>query len=358
MDVGEIRSGRAEAKNGTNGMNAALLEESTRTLNARHCALLEAALSPLLPHGGRYALVDFPDHSNVGDSAIWVGERVLLRKLTGRDPDYVSTIRSYDQAAVDALPPEAPLLIHGGGNLGDLWPRHQQFREQLIAGNRARPIVQLPQSIRFGDDKRAAEFKTLLAGADNFTLFVRDRKSQVFARETLGLEAALTPDSAVGMGPQKRSRTADQQALILLRTDHEAEGGRQGALHEIERAMIVDWLDERDDFASRTFKNARRKSLLALRFARQARRLDFYDLLARGRVERGLDLLSRGEVTITDRLHAHILSVLLGLPTVALDNNYGKVSGYIQAWTSDYAGLRQADTQDEAVAALASLSSL
>src|SRR3546814_4150338 len=36
-------------------------------------------LDAVLP-SGKLALVDFPDHSNVGDSAIWLGEMAYLRK--------------------------------------------------------------------------------------------------------------------------------------------------------------------------------------------------------------------------------------------------------------------------------------
>ncbi|XP_048247973.1 glucose-6-phosphate/phosphate translocator 2, chloroplastic-like [Haliotis rufescens] len=42
----------------------------------------------------------------------------------------------------------------------------------------------------------------------------------------------------------------------------------------------------------------------------------------------GMLFLQRGRVVITDRLHGHILSTLLGIPHVILDNNYHKVSSY------------------------------
>ena len=47
---------------------------------------------------GPLALVDFPDHSNVGDSAIWLGEMAYLRK-SGRLPAYYSAIADFDDAA-------------------------------------------------------------------------------------------------------------------------------------------------------------------------------------------------------------------------------------------------------------------
>src|SRR3546814_1174114 len=49
-------------------------------------------LDAVLP-SGKLALVDFPDHSNVGDSAIWLGE---IRSI--RVPAYSPGTRSYPAA--------------------------------------------------------------------------------------------------------------------------------------------------------------------------------------------------------------------------------------------------------------------
>jgi pyruvyl transferase EpsO len=59
-----------------------------------------------------------------------------------------------------------------------------------------------------------------------------------------------------------------------------------------------------------------------------------YSPLARQRLARGLRILSAGEVVITDRLHGHILSLMLGIPHVILDNSYGKLSSFHEAWTA------------------------
>jgi pyruvyl transferase EpsO len=53
---------------------------------------------------------------------------------------------------------------------------------------------------------------------------------------------------------------------------------------------------------------------------------------------------------VTDRLHAHILSVLLDLPHVVLDNNYGKVSGFMSCWTAGFPGVSTATSLPEALA--------
>ena len=70
--------------------------------------------------------------------------------------------------------------------------------------------------------------------------------------------------------------------------------------------------------------------------------------LAEWRLQRGLAMLATGELVVTDRLHAHILSLLLDIPHVLLDNSYGKVAGFADQWTRDYSGLMHATTRAEA----------
>ena len=42
---------------------------------------------------------------------------------------------------------------------------------------------------------------------------------------------------------------------------------------------------------------------------------------------------SRYSHVTSSRLHAHILSTLMGIPNTLIDNSYGKNSSYFEAWT-------------------------
>jgi pyruvyl transferase EpsO len=53
-------------------------------------------------------------------------------------------------------------------------------------------------------------------------------------------------------------------------------------------------------------------------------------------------------VVITDRLHAHILSLLLDLPHAVLDNSYGKLHRFLDAWTGDAASVQRASSLEAA----------
>jgi exopolysaccharide biosynthesis predicted pyruvyltransferase EpsI len=88
----------------------------------------QTVLRELVAPGNRCALVDFPTHFNVGDSAMWLGERALLREARVS----IADLQSFLEDELAERLPKGTILLHGGGNLGDLWPDHQQLRERII----------------------------------------------------------------------------------------------------------------------------------------------------------------------------------------------------------------------------------
>jgi pyruvyl transferase EpsO len=60
-------------------------------------------------------------------------------------------------------------------------------------------------------------------------------------------------------------------------------------------------------------------------------------------------MLGAAACVVTDRLHGHILSVLLGIPHVVLDNSYGKVRSFYETWTAQSDLVDWADSPAEAV---------
>ena len=270
------------------------------------------ALAQVVPPGP-YALLDFPDHSNVGDSAIWLGERTLLGRHHNSQPQYISSYHDFDHAELEDALPEGTIYLHGGGNFGDLYPRHQAFRRDIM-GRYGQRVVQLPQSLYFGS-REAWEEARKLAGT-GATLMARDQASAALAQE-LGFDPILVPDSAFGMGPLARIGRPRVDLLVLKRTDAESvQGG----------ATEVDWLEE----PPRTRQIAR---LWTVATKRRLDRLGLYDRLAKMRVARGVRVLSQGRRIATDRLHAHILALMLGIPHYAADNLTGKIHAFMDCWT-------------------------
>jgi pyruvyl transferase EpsO len=54
---------------------------------------------------------------------------------------------------------------------------------------------------------------------------------------------------------------------------------------------------------------------------------------ARSRLTYGIELLSRGRIVVTDRLHAHVISSLLDIPNYVFDSYDGKISALYETWT-------------------------
>lgn len=315
---------------------------------------LKEVIGQFVKIGTQYALIDFPDHSNVGDSAIWLGEIKLLKELTGNAPKYVSTVESFDFDALNEALPAGPILIQGGGNFGGIWRTHQDFREMILTKFKDRLVVQLPQSIKFQSETSISLCANIIAAHPNFHLLVRDLPSLNFAKQHFACDTQLVPDSAFAIQGIARPTEPVSKIFMLMRTDSERAEYDESPLRK-SGGVIDDWLSEPRSFYRQAKIRSMIKSVLSGAWNENSKRLALFQQLAESRLNRGLLLLCSSERVITDRLHAHILSVLLDIPHVALDNNYGKVSGYINAWTIAYPNVKTATTAQDALDKLSKL---
>ncbi len=326
-------------------------------LRTRLADTLAAALAPLAAGRERYGLLDYPAHWNIGDSAIWAGEVQLLGKLHGQPAAYTSQMRYSTAEPGRLLPRDAVLYLHGGGNFGDIWPRHQCYREAVIARHPHHRIVQLPQSIHYDDPAAAERARRVIGAHRDFHLMVRDVESAEFARRMFDCPVILAPDSALAIDMAAVARgTAPEGVLALLRTDKErrddAAAGR--ALLAAAGARIVDWggPGRGRRWAEKAFVGLG----MALPFgAAQGLRRAGFDAMAAARVAWGFARLDPAGVVVTDRLHGHILASLLGKPHVVVDNSYGKIGRFIAAWGQDSATWLARDYAEAAEMAVAAV---
>lgn len=304
---------------------------------------IDSQLLPLLDDAP-FALVDYPDHSNVGDSAIWLGETAFF-SAHGRQPAYASALKNHADYEMAAAIGDGTIFLHGGGNFGTIWKAHQDFRIAIMRQFPNNPIVQLPQSIHFASDESVEETARAIEAHGRFTLMVRDAPSLEFARRHFACEVLLAPDMAFYMGALDRGPPS-HDLFYLLRTD--LEKAVEGQVRSGGRSIAVaDWLLE-DRMQIRLALAAAR--LLTIADNPRTARVKTYDRLARTRLDRGTAMLSSGRAVVTDRLHGHILSTLLDLPHVVLDNSYRKIGNFVDAWTGGFDRLRSAQALDEASA--------
>jgi pyruvyl transferase EpsO len=274
------------------------------------------------------AILDFPDYRNVGDSAIWLGEMAYLAERHGKRPAYVSRMKDFSATSLTRAMPEGTIFIQGGGNFGDIWDEHQNFRERVLERFPDRRVVQFPQSIHYKSQERLAESARVIGRHKDFHLLVRDQESKEFAEKHFQCNVRLCPDMAFAIGAV-RSASPEFPVLAMLRTD--LEKAREDDLSSFRDIPVEDWITE----SSRSVRisKALGSASAIVAFKPEEKALRTLDAAARNRFHRGIRQISRARAIVTDRLHVHICALLIGRPHAVLDNSYGKVRRFMAAFS-------------------------
>ncbi|MGV7210624.1 polysaccharide pyruvyl transferase family protein [Oxalobacteraceae bacterium A2-2] len=309
---------------------------NTADLISQLQARAEAELSPYIRRGQKVAIIDFPHHANAGDSYIWLGETAYLRRA-GADLVYVCWDQAYDPERIkEVLGRDGLILFHGGGNFGDRWPAPHELRLKVLRDFRGHRVLQFPQTVHFDHAANVEETARAIAEHGDFIVLVRDQTSLEFVRKHFDCPVALSPDMAFFIGPcQMQAPSLD--GYVLARSDIESAGPR--AVVNLPLASLPgrwergDWLGS-DWLETKLANRFCRHNLEWNRSAVGARMMVWLsDQAAATRLRRGIRQLSQGKLILTDRLHVHILCLLLNKPHVVLDNDYGKISSFYRAWT-------------------------
>jgi exopolysaccharide biosynthesis predicted pyruvyltransferase EpsI len=291
------------------------------------------------------AILDFPDIRNCGDSAIWLGELAYLAKRHGKRPAYVSRMHDFSARALARAVPDGPIFIHGGGNFGDVWGAHQDFREHVLERFPDRQVVQFPQSIHYKSAERIEASKRAIGRHKDFVLLVRDTNSLEFAETHFDCAVRLCPDMAFCIGPIQAARP-EFPVLAMLRADLEKAGDSD--LLDLGDTPVEDWITESKGRV-RLAKALGGASALLARRPRETR-LRSLDAAAHNRFQRGIRQISRAQVIVTDRLHVHICSLLLGKPHAVLDNSYGKIRRFMDTFSGSTTLAYRAESLDDGIA--------
>ncbi|WP_119293258.1 polysaccharide pyruvyl transferase family protein [Azohydromonas sediminis] len=329
--------------------------ESREEAIARLRTIVYKTLDSLIPAGAPCALVDFPHYPNVGDSAIYLGELAYLRNR-GCAVHYVADWQTYDRNALRRALPEGIVLINGGGNFGDLYPRHQQIRQAVLRDFPDRRVVQLPQSVHFDDPAALEASRADFSAHPDFHLVVRDQVSLDLVQRSYDTPTYLCPDMAFLLDvPRFKPADAPLAAVVLSRTDGEKAAPEHGGLAVGDCVSVADWLEEPPPGAEwlyrwgtvrgRWQRTHWPRSVISWAQRTGARRM------ADQRLARGLRQIHGGRTLVTDRLHALILGWMSGMPVFHVDNRYRKLGNLLDTWLPGRSDLPAFARLDEALLA-------
>jgi pyruvyl transferase EpsO len=245
------------------------------------------------------------------------------------------------------LEPGSTVYLHGGGNFGDMWPDFHTKRLAIIEALHRYRVVVLPQTMWFRSGRVDDRTRQIVDGHPDITLWFRDRESFELGRASVDAAVGLAPDMALALGPQLRKDPARVPVLWLGRTDRERRGDQPAP--DAPDVEVTDWPGTQGPGAhtpvagGALFAAVRATRLLPAPLHPLAAATGHgLSSLCDVRRARGLSILSRGRVVVTDRLHGHILSCLLGLPHVLVESGYGKVSRFHDSWTASLPGIEVA----------------
>ncbi|KAK7477598.1 hypothetical protein BaRGS_00031146 [Batillaria attramentaria] len=271
---------------------------------------------------------------NKGDSAITIGEVMMLEKLQIELLYYINVVRCTGEKFKHAqelvashATDDVVILMHGGGNLIG-YGQENDCREKAFQAFPKHKTIILSQSFfMYGSEASVAHRVKMYCCNPELTILLRDRLSLHIAKRlfTNGTKLLLAPDMAYAIGPVSRFSPPVYDVVWLHRGDSETPVYK--SLPTFPRNTLVrvsDWRGWTSPKGATTLETAHNMMM------------------------NGLLFLQRGRVVVTDRLHGHILCILLDIPHVLLDNADNKLSSYHNTWTRGLTNTRLTDNPQDA----------
>lgn len=311
----------------------------------------------------RCALLDYPDYLNIGDRLIGLGAILYLTEVQQTEIQYIASVTDFSAEILAKKAGKAPIFLNGGGNLGDLWPTFQRFREQIISQYKDRPIVILPQSIYFANEENLKEAAEVFNGHPDLTLFVRDRYSyEIACQHFSNCQVILAPDMAFQLVELKNSCLKNNHQKSILyhcREDRELNRNNLDLSKEFANLVVEDWVSYKwllgvrkpwlvqkllqgyregwqRGLATPKEYLSRQKWLSSHPYKSKLERIYQPERhhLSLSSIHSGIYQFQQHRLIITNRLHGHILCILLGMPHIFLPNSYHKNEQFYQTWTN------------------------
>ena len=316
-----------------------------------HARIDEVLLRVIGPVGTKICLLDVPVHKNAGDTLIWEGEIETFKRI-GYDVSFQDSAIPPLRDITATLTSEMVIVLHGGGNFGDLWPRHQKYREKIAREYPQHRMVFLSQSVHFKDEKLAEASNESLSMHPDLTLLVRDKISmQKAAMLFPGVKSEYCLDMAFGNQPVQRKFKKLVDVVVLDRKDRESLGAL--VVPKSFSVSITDWRQGLLSAIGWHLSVAVHVSakLLPVAISKHLQWLLSTNLswMRSLTLNSAVKTISSGRVLLTNRLHAQVLAGFFGIPAVVLDNNYGKIRPIFEEYGWELGRSALAESNEEAL---------
>jgi pyruvyl transferase EpsO len=301
-----------------------------------------------------YVLLDVPNHRNIGDNLIWEGELEFLKIIPYRklySSNFVTCLFS-------KIPDHSIILLHGGGNFGDIYPDSQKFKLEIISNFPNNRIIIFPQTVFYNDETILQKESKQFNLHKDLIICVRDNES--YKRLTKYVDKSkvkLLPDMAFFLNLEKFQKfNVSQNILYMKRIDKEfnVKFSEADIFNYLELELnkknynldVLDWpsykMKKLHNFILYKLDNL---EYMTSRYLVKNKYLNFlidddYGLKSKSNrqyyIDLGITFLNNYDLIFTTRLHGFILAILLNKKVVFIDNSYGKNSSFYYTWMTEF----------------------
>ncbi len=267
-------------------------------------SLIEIILISIFSRKKIYIL-NAPIHGNLGDQAILSAEIKMLND-TLRDYKVIvvaNILCVYCSGILKRLVKDSPICIHGGGYLGDLWPKEDKVVRKLLREFKNNKIVFFPQTLCSKNvEKYFDEVRPIFELNDSLIFFGRDKYTYDCLSKNIKNKVYYSPD--IVLYEDFSLYTKEDKIILCLRRDHER------TMTEKERYRLLSAVKEYNYVLSDTVINKR--------VSARNRKKELNKILKN---------IGSSKLLITDRLHGMIFAYLTKTPCLVFNSMSPKVLG-------------------------------
>lgn len=302
--------------------------------------IIDSNILPLISEKCIY--LDLPYHFNIGDTLIWEGTECFM-KSNNIECLYRSSYETYEKQKVSS---RTSILLHGGGNFGDIWPVHQEFRKRVIEDYPNNNIIVLPQTVYYSDINKVNKDSMLMSKHKNLTICARDNRSYSFLTTHFKENRiVLVPDMAFYIYPDNLNKyrvNSIRKTLYLKRNDKEMNNSNCYEKYIPSDSDVLDWPTINHSTVCTSFFSILSRIGKNIPNHLSYRIIDYYAryILKSHLTKEGVTFVSSYDDIYTTRLHVAILCILLNKSFNFFDNSYGKNKGFYDTWLSDLESIR------------------
>lgn len=294
-------------------------------------------LSPLIK--GDYALLDIPNHCNIGDNLIWQGEINFLSKLKDCREVYTANYINWDEREIQNVD---TILFHGGGNWGDLYRVCQDMRNYVTSKYHNKRIIIFPQTVYYNNTDLIKEDCAIYQEHPDVHICVRDFASfDILSQYIPKDKLLLLPDMAFYVNVHQLH--TGTKSLYMQRTDFELDTDKECPVSGCDVkdwptyssnryicAFQLRWMNMKKHLSLKLQKN-----IFFAKFVDSAYGLNRRDSREKY-INTGINFFSKYSKIYTTRLHGLILGTIMGKEMIIVDNKYNKCLNFYNTWLKDF----------------------